>query len=356
MKTVLFQKHVDANAKMVDFSGWEMPIHYGSQIEEHHSVRKDAGMFDVSHMLAVDLHGADVKAFLQYLLANDVAKIKQGKAIYSCMLNEKGGIVDDLIVYHLADDFFRVVVNAGNRASDVAWMKAHIKQCDVKLTVRDDLAILAIQGPNARKKVNALLPAECVSALQDIKPFSVVETHNWMVARTGYTGEDGYEIIFPVEKAEAFWDALLEAGVRPCGLGARDTLRLEAGMNLYGSDMDLGCSPLDAGLAWTVAMKDDRQFVGRKALESQKQQGIRQKLMGVVLDERGVIRAGQKVVDQDGVEGVVTSGTFSPTIQKSIALVSVNKEAKSLEVVIRNRQLPLRVVKYPFVRNGEVLV
>ncbi len=356
MKTKLFQKHLDSGAKMVDFSGWEMPIHYGSQLEEHHAVRKNAGMFDVSHMLSVDIKGAEAKDFLQYLLANDVAKIAQGKAIYSCMLNEAGGVVDDLIVYYLADNFYRVVVNVGNRQSDVTWMTQHIAKYDAELQIREDLAIVAIQGPEARTKVDALLPQDEIDLVQKLTPFSVVFSKDWMVARTGYTGEDGYEIILPEDEASNFWNKLLKAGVKPCGLGARDTLRLEAGMNLYGSDMDTNYTPLEAGLAWTVAMKDDRRFIGREALETQKTQGVSKKLVGVVLDERGVVRHGQKIVNQKGGEGFVTSGTFSPTLQKSIALVSVPKDSENLEVVIRNRQLPLRTVKYPFVRNGEILV
>lgn len=356
-KTSLYDVHVASGAKMVDFAGYDMPLNYGSQIEEHHFVRQDAGMFDVSHMVVVDLSGADCAAFLSNLLANDVAKLQPGKALYSCMLNDDGGVIDDLITYDLGNGDYRLVVNAGTRDKDLAWIEQQAKAFDVQINVRDDLAMIAIQGPNAREKVAKVLPAESKDALLALKVFHALNADDFMAARTGYTGEDGFEVLVPNDQAEAFWNDLVEAGVKPCGLGARDTLRLEAGMNLYGQDMDEDVTPLESGLSWTVAMKDDRQFIGRKALEAQKEAGVKTKFVGLLLEDKGVLRAHQKVV-VDGVgEGETTSGTFSPTIGKSIALARVPKEiGDECLVEVRKKQLKVRVVKAPFVRNGEVLV
>ncbi len=263
--TPLHAAHVAAGARMVDFAGWDMPVNYGSQIEEHHAVRRDAGMFDVSHMLALDLAGAGSKSFLRGLIANDVAKlVEPGKALYSCMLTPEGGVIDDLIVYYLSDTTWRIVVNAGTADKDVAWMQARLAEggFDAALTVRRDLAMIAVQGPNARAKTWSALPgSEAASA--GLKPFQAAAWGDFFIARTGYTGEDGFELTLPADQAAATWSALVAAGVKPCGLGARDTLRLEAGMALYGNHMDQSISPLDAGLAWTVDFSDaSRDFVG----------------------------------------------------------------------------------------------
>jgi aminomethyltransferase len=357
-KTPLFDTHTAAGARMVDFGGWDMPVHYGSQIEEHHAVRRDAGMFDVSHMLAVDVTGARAREFLRYVLANDVAKLKEpGKALYSCMLNERGGVVDDLIVYYLSDTSWRVVVNAGTRDKDLAWLQRFAGTYGVDIRPRTDLAMVAVQGPQARSKVANLLGEHGAAALE-IKTFYGRELGRYFVSRTGYTGEDGFEIMLPAGEVAAFWQALKSAGVRECGLGARDTLRLEAGMNLYGNDMDENVTPLESGLTWTVAFDpSDRDFVGRVALEEQRKAGVARKLVGLVLEDRGVLRSHQKVVVEGIGEGEITSGTFSPTMERSIAFARVPAATGDrVQVDIRGKLLPARVVKFPFVRNGKVLV
>ena len=352
-KTIYNQTHRDAGAKMVDFGGWDMPIHYGSQIEEHHAVRRDAGMFDVSHMTVVDLHGEGVRDYLRRLLANSIDKLKvSGKALYSCMLNESGGVIDDLIVYYLDDRFYRVVVNASTRDKDLAWMAKQAEGFALALTERTDLAMVAVQGPNARAKTLALLTPEAAERAGALGKFAACEADGLFVARTGYTGEDGFEIMVPENQAVAFWNRLADAGVRPCGLGARDTLRLEAGMALYGQDMDETVTPYEAGLAWTVALDEGRGFIGRAALEAQAAAGDARQMIGLVLDEKGVLRHGQAVFCASG-EGEILSGTFSPTLGKAIALARVPAGAVgAVEVDIRGKRLPVRVVKYPFVRDG----
>lgn len=356
-KTVLFDKHVEYKGKIVDFAGWQMPVNYGSQIDEHHQVRTDAGMFDVSHMVIVDLQEGDINGFLQYLLANDVAKLtERGKALYSCMLNENGGVIDDLIVYYMSDDWYRVVVNAGTRDKDLAWINKHAAAFNVSVKERDDLAMIAVQGPNARVKAFEVLPVDVVEAATPLKRFFGADCGDWFVGRTGYTGEDGFEIMLPSSLAAAMWDKLASVGVKPCGLGARDTLRLEAGMNLYGSDMTEETSPLISGLSWTIAMNpEDRNFIGRSSLEKEKAQGVKQKIVGLILEERGVLRGHQKVI-VDGVDaqGEITSGTFSPSLQKSIALARVPVEiGDSCKVEIRGKLLSATVVKPVFVRDGK---
>jgi aminomethyltransferase len=357
LKTPLYDTHVAAGARLVDFGGWDMPVHYGSQIEEHHAVRRDAGMFDVSHMLIADVTGARVRDYLRYLLANDVAKLKDpGKALYSCMLNEQGGVVDDLIVYFIDESWFRVVVNAGTRDKDIAWLKRYADKFQVDIRPRTDLAMIAVQGPNARAKAATLIGDRATEAMQ-LKPFFGREFAPYFIARTGYTGEDGWEIMLPVADAPKFWSDLQAAGVAQCGLGARDTLRLEAGMNLYGNDMDEKLSPLESGLTWTVAFDPpDRDFVGRSALDAQRAAGVKRKLVGLVLEDRGVLRGHQRVVTPAG-EGELTSGTFSPTLEKSIGFARVPvATGERVEVDIRGKLLPARVVKYPFVRHGKALI
>jgi aminomethyltransferase len=365
--TPLHATHLALNARMVDFGGWDMPVNYGSQIDEHHAVRTDAGMFDVSHMRVVDFTGDKAREFFKYAIANNVDKLTvPGKALYSCLLNPEGGVIDDLIVYYFADDNYRVVVNAGTAEKDIAWF-GHLNAeggFGLTITPRRDFAIVAVQGPNAREKVWQVLP-ETRDATAELKPFNAVQFPvssfgEVMLARTGYTGEDGFEIVVPATQVAAFWNALIAQGVKPAGLGARDTLRLEAGMNLYGQDMDDTVSPLDAGLAWTVDLTNpDRAFVGRAALEAN---GSKARLVGFILQKEhgragGVLRAHQKVVTADG-EGEITSGTFSPSMQESIAFARVPASVKpgdKVHVVIRDKKLPASVVKLPFVRNGKVL-
>ena len=353
-KTVLNDAHRRFGAKMVDFGGWDMPLHYGSQIEEHHAVRRDCGMFDVSHMCAVDVAGPDAKAFLLRLIANNVDKLKlPGKALYSAMLNEAGGVVDDLIVYYIADGQYRVVINAGTAEKDLAWMAARLAEWNLEVVVlpRRDLAMIAVQGPNAKAKVWQVLP-ETRAASKTLKPFFGVTVGDVFVASTGYTGEDGFELTLPASKADELWQALFDAGVKPIGLGARDTLRLEAGMNLYGQDMDETVSPLDAGLAWTVDLVTARDFVGKAALLAKPQQ---KQFLGLLLLDRGVLRAHQHVTTAQG-QGEITSGTFSPTLQQSVALARLPLGVAigdTVTVEIRDKQLSAKVVKPCFVRNGK---
>jgi aminomethyltransferase len=344
---------------MVDFGGWDMPVAYGSQIEEHHAVRRGAGVFDVSHMGIVDLRGARSRELLRELLANDVARLNlPGRALYSCMLNERGGVIDDLIVYYLDDDFFRIVVNAGTREKDLAWIGQQAARFEVTLLERRDLAMLAIQGPQARERSAALLAAEAAWAVLELQPFFGAQIGEWFVARTGYTGEDGFEIMLPTADAVSVWQRLNAAGVRSCGLGARDTLRLEAGMNLYGNDMTEQTNPLESGLAWTVAFDPpERNFVGRAALDAIRARGAEHKLVGLVLDERAVLRSHQRVLIPSVGEGEVTSGTFSPTLERSIGLARVPvATGAAVQVEVRGRQLPARVVRVPFVRHGKALI
>jgi aminomethyltransferase len=369
--TPLASTHRALGARMVNFGGWDMPVNYGSQIEEHHAVRRDAGMFDVSHMCVIDLHGANVRAFLRGLVANNVDKLQApGKALYSCMLNADGGVIDDLIIYFFREDYFRLVVNASTADGDIAWIRERNAATggDVRITPRRDdnapagatpLAIIAVQGPNAREKTWTALPS-CRAASHDIKPFNAVfvqdqELGELMVARTGYTGEDGFEIVVSAAKAETLWNKLQASGVKPAGLGARDTLRLEAGMNLYGQDMDTTVSPLDAGLAWTVDLKSERDFVGKAALQKR---GQKQQFVGLLLLEGGgILRAHQPVQTNAG-DGEITSGTFSPTMQKSIAFARVPMGVRmgdEVLVTVRDKQIPARVGPLPFVRNGNVV-
>ncbi|MDE2157148.1 MAG: glycine cleavage system protein T [Xanthomonadaceae bacterium] len=392
-KTVLNATHRALGARMVDFGGWDMPINYGSQIEEHHAVRRDAGMFDVSHMTVIDLHGARTREFLRHLLANSVDKLKvHGKALYSCMLNEQGGVIDDLIVYYLGEEFFRLVVNAATRAKDLAWIGQQAQAFDVQgstsvaggrkpgatdvqgstsvaggrkpgatgveVKERPDFAMIAVQGPNARGKVIGLLHEVDQSRIEKLGKFSAAAAQGphgmpLFVARTGYTGEDGFEIIVPAEHAVALWEALQAAGVAPAGLGARDTLRLEAGMNLYGQDMDESVSPWEANLGWTIALDDGRHFIGRAALEAQQAAGVKRVMVGVVLDGKGVLRHGQTVLTANGA-GEILSGSFAPTLNKAVAFARIPAgEPGEIRVDIRGRELPLRRVKYPFVRDGK---
>jgi aminomethyltransferase len=346
-------------ARLVDFAGWDMPIHYGSQIEEHHAVRNSSGMFDVSHMTVVDLIGESAPAFLRYLLANNIDKLKdKGKALYSCMLNADGGVIDDLIVYYLEDTWYRLVVNSATREKDLAWINRQAGEFGIDVIEQPDLAMVAVQGPEARDKVLPLLDEEHRQAAADLKLFFGMEIEDWLVARTGYTGEDGFEIMLPAGEAVAFWNALADAGVRPCGLGSRDTLRLEAGMNLYGTDMDENVSPLVSGLGWTIGWSpEERDFIGRRALEAQRAAGLKEKFVGLLLEDKGVLRNHQKVVVEGVGEGETTSGSFSPTLGRSIALARVPVDTgEHCQVEIRGKLLSARVVKPPFVRNGKAQI
>lgn len=352
-QTILNSTHRALGARMVDFGGWDMPINYGSQIDEHHQVRRDAGMFDVSHMTVVDLHGGRVREFLRYLLANDIDKLKKpGKALYSCMLNQHGGVIDDLIVYYQSESFFRMVVNASTREKDLEWLAQQATGFGVTLTERADFAMIAVQGPTARARVRTLLSASGALAADGLGKFVGAEIDGMFIARTGYTGEDGFEIMVPEDRAPAFWQQLLVAGVKPAGLGARDTLRLEAGMNLYGQDMDETVLPMEAALDWTLVLNSGRDFIGRAALLAAQAAGVKRKMIGLVLDDKGVLRHGQIVLTDVG-DGEILSGSFSPTLGKSIAFARVPTAASGgLRVDIRGREVSVRAVKFPFVRDG----
>ena len=359
LKTPLFAKHVEAGARIVDFGGWDMPLHYGSQLDEHHSVRRKAGAFDVSHMTVVDVGGARSLEFLRVLLANDAAKLREtGKALYSCMLNPAGGVVDDLIVYFLAPSRYRLVVNAATREKDLAWIEEQAAPFAIEVLERAGLAMIAIQGPEARTLAAGTIERRWRDAALALGPFTAMEAGDLLIARTGYTGEDGFEIMLPAEDAEALWQALMGGGVAPCGLGARDTLRLEAGMNLYGADMDETTSPLESGLGWTIAFDPaDRDFIGREAVIEMRGNRARQRFAGLLLEGRGVLRNHQRVVVEGLPDGEITSGGYSPTLERSIALARLPAgDYERAKVDLRGKLLDVRIVKPPFVRNGEVCI
>ncbi len=358
-RTALYDKHIAAGARIVDFGGWDMPVNYGSQKEEHHAVRQNAGIFDVSHMTIVDLQGERTQEFLRFLLANDVAKVSDpGKALYTCMLNESGGVIDDLIVYYFSPSDYRLVVNASTREKDLAWIRKHAADFCVAVNERGELAMVAVQGPKARELAAVVIDAEWRQQALAMQPFYGLHAGDLFVARTGYTGEDGWEILMPAARAGEIWDALLEAGVVPCGLGARDTLRLEAAMNLYGNDMDEDVSPLEAGLGWTIAWEPaDRAFIGRGPLAEKKADTNKQRFVGLLLEGKGVLRGHQKIVVEGVGEGEITSGGYSPTIERSIALARVPAgDYENAKVDIRGKLLDVRLVKTPFVRNGQIRI
>ena len=355
-KTAKHHKHLEAGARIVDFGGWDMPLHYGSQKQEHHAVRQRAGMFDVSHMTIVDLEGAQAQEFLRQLLANDVAKLtERGKALYSCMLNEQGGVIDDLIVYYLDDSRYRLIVNAATRDKDLDWINMHAQNYDLSISERADLAMIAVQGPLARETAAQCVDAEWREAALALQPFFGMSAGELFIARTGYTGEDGWEIVIPGAQAAQFWDKLLAAGIEPCGLAARDTLRLEAAMNLYGLDMDETISPLEAGLGWTIAWEpEDRDFIGRAATARMRDNPDRRRFVGLLLEDKGVLRSHQRVVVNGKADGEITSGGYSPTLECSIALARLPSGVEDrAQVDVRGKLLNVRIVKTPFVRNGK---
>lgn len=353
-KTVLYDLHCQLGGQMVDFAGWQMPLNYGSQIAEHHAVRQRAGMFDVSHMGAVDISGPDVEAFLRYALANDVKKLnKKGKALYSCLLNPRGGVIDDLIVYRLEDDIYRLVINASRREADLQWLKQLGAAYHISLRERHEMAIIAIQGPQALAKLLPILEPSWAAPVDALQPFQCLLQGDWQISRTGYTGEDGVEIILPATEAPQFWKELLAQNIQPCGLGARDTLRLEAGLNLYGADMNETTTPLESNLEWTVAWLDStRNFVGREALAKQKQQGVSRRLVGLVMEEAGVLRNHQHVWVNDEDCGEITSGSFSPTLECAIAMARIPVgDAQTTKVERRGKMIAVHIVKLPFVKH-----
>jgi aminomethyltransferase len=350
----LFAVHTALGAKMTHFGGWEMPLHYGSQLDEHHQVRQDAGMFDISHLTRLDVGGQEVREFLRYLLANDVARLNSGEGLYSCLLNKGGGILDDAIVYDRGKAGYRLVLNAATHDKILTWMREKARGFKVNWEERSEPVLIAIQGPQAITRLETVIEAP----LHDLGALQHREIRDWFISRVSFSGEDGVEVMLPADQAAAFWDRLLQAGIRPCGLGARDTLRLEAGMNLYGNEMDEITSPLVCGLEKTVAWEPaDRDFSGRTALEKQRRGGVRQTLLGLVLEGRGVLRTQQRVITASGATGMVTSGTFSPTLERPIGLARVPVDiGERCQVDIRHKYCPARVVKPPFVRHGQCLI
>ncbi len=359
-KTILNSFHQELKGSMVDFFGWELPIHYGSQLEEHKSVRENCGVFDVSHMTVVDILGAGGRTFLRYLLSNDIDSLKRpGQAFYSCMLNPHGGILDDLIVYYRAPDNFRLVLNSATREKDMAWLREQSGDFSVWLQERHELGIIAVQGPKVFSFLEKTFNPAHLDAVSTLHPFEAVDVQDCFFARTGYTGEDGFEIIAPPLQIKEFWQSLIAAGAQPCGLGARDSLRLEAGMMLYGQDMNEATSPFESGLSWTVKFSPkDRNFIGRGALQALKLKKIKQKMVGLVLEERGIMRAKSKVLDASGRPvGEVTSGGFSPTLNKSIAFARIESDVNNECLVdIRNKPLKAKIVAPRFVKNGKILI
>lgn len=353
MQTPLYQSHLDAGAKLVDFHGWQLPIHYGSQIDEHHAVRNAAGVFDVSHMTVVDITGEDSVTWLQFLLTNDVAKLKPWQALYTCLCNDQGGVIDDLIVYKISDARFRLVVNSGTREKDIAWLTKH-RSGDIEISTPDNLCMLAVQGPDAAIKTAAMLESMGLDIdVHSLSRFTAIEQSDWFIGRTGYTGEDGFELIFPAMLSPAVFTSLLDHGVKPCGLGARDTLRLEAGMCLYGQDLDEEHTPIQSGIGWSVDVRNpDRQFIGREVLYDQKSIGTAKQQIALILNQRGIMRAGQQVQLSGQTVGTITSGSFSPTLQKSIALARVDKPILGgCDVLIRDKLCAAEVVALPFTQH-----
>lgn len=357
-RTALYDLHQALGARMVEIDGWEMPLHYGSQVDDHLQVRQDCGLFDTSHMTIIDVCGADAREYLQHLLANDVARLhSNGEALYSAMLNEQGGVIDDLLVYWTYFGY-RLVSSTADYEKSLHWMQRQAEGLHVCLRLRDDLSILSIQGPRARSRIAEQLSSHHTELIHSLAPFQGRFEGDWFIARTQYTGEDGLEIMLPAEDAVPLFNDLVGAGISPVGLGALETLRLEAGVNQYGQEIHERVTPLEANMDWSIAwLPSSRNFIGREALEAQRQQGPARKLVGLVLEERGQLRANQVVRICDDSQGKVTSGGFSPTLERPIALARVPVETGDrAEVEIRGKWLPVRVVKPAFVRQGKILV
>lgn len=351
--TPLLQEHQRVGATIVPFAGWSMPLHYGSQLQEHQAVRQHVGMFDVSHMAIIDLLGPGVRDFLRYLLANDVDKLAhRGQAQYNCLLNDNGGIIDDVIIYFMDVEHYRMISNAGTREKVLSWLNRYVADFSVGIHERTDLGIIAIQGPDALKVITPLLTANQHDLTATLAPFEFAHEGNFFIARTGYTGEDGYEWILPHKALVDTWRKLSEAGVKACGLGARDTLRLEAGYNLSGQDINETTSPYESRMGWVVTLaEDDREFIGRAALELQQSQGVKRQLVGLVLESPGVLRSHMPIFTGEKRIGEITSGSFSPHLQAGIALARLNTPVPTeVTVEIRGQRLPCRIVKPPFTK------
>jgi glycine cleavage system T protein (aminomethyltransferase) len=356
LRTPLYDAHVKAGARMVEFAGFDMPVQYKGVLEEHAAVRSDVGIFDVSHMGEVTLEGRRALEAAQAVVTNDLAKCKDGQAQYSALCNENGGVIDDIIVYRFSPERLFVCVNASGREKDFEWMRAHAGK-DVAVGQRsDDWAQIAIQGPNAPKLVDSLCEPRVLDlGYYHFREATVAGVRGCIVARTGYTGEDGFEVFVPPSGARKLWDALVERGAMPCGLGARDSLRLEVAYRLYGNDMDEEHTPLEAGLGWIVKLDKKGGFVGSEALIRQKQQGLSRKLVGFKLTGKGIARHGYPALKEGQRVGEVTSGTMSPVLKEPIGLAYVpaalSKEGSTFEVEIRGKPVAAQVVKTPFVEK-----
>ena len=359
LRTPLYQAHLDASARMVEFAGWDMPVQYKGVLEEHQAVREACGLFDVSHMGEVLVTGPRALEALQRLVTNDLSKCKDGQAQYSALCDERGFVIDDIIVYRFSSERLFVCVNATGREKDFAWMQEHSLPGAHFEQQSDAWAQIAVQGPKAAALVDSLCEPHVIElGNYHFKSASVAGIEGCIVARTGYTGEDGYEIFCPPERARELWDRLLlegkSVGAQPCGLGARDSLRLEVAYRLYGNDMDREHTPLEAGLSWIVKLDKPGGFIGAEALRAQKTAGLTRKLVGLKLTGKGIARHGYPVRASGGSEaiGVVTSGTMSPQLKEAIALayvpVSRSAEGTAVDVEIRGKPVAALVVKTPF--------
>ncbi len=356
-KTALHERHRQLGAKMTDFHGWDMPLYYTSILEEHKAVRQALGVFDISHMGQVIVSGPGALATLNGLMVSDLSQVAKGRACYTLMLNEQGGILDDVIIYALGDEDYLVIVNCGNRASDVEWMQAHRKGETAITDVSDGRSILAVQGPLACRVLEQILDARVTTLGRfGIAPIRTMGP-DACIARTGYTGSDGFELFLPDRHAQRLWDLVLtqakHLGALPVGLGARDTLRVEAGLRLYGTDMDAATTPVEAGLMWTVAMSKTSEFIGKGALAAQKQAGAARRFVGFELGQGPVPRTGMELSAEDGQRvGTVTSGTFSPMLNRPLGMGYVEpasaKAGSTLSLTVRSQRYAATVVKLPF--------
>jgi len=352
--TILHDKHIALKAKMAEFAGFDMPIQYSGIVDEHMAVRKAAGVFDVSHMGNFFLEGPEVGHFLQKMLTLDMSTVKTGQAVYTLLCYENGGAVDDLILYAIRPGYYMLIVNAANVEKDFNWLLEHKREKCSLVNRSDELAILAVQGPGTA----VVIDAASGGRFSGTKPFSVAEGfsiagQDAIVARTGYTGEDGCEIIVENKGAAAVWDFLLEKGVKPAGLGARDTLRLEMGYTLYGHEINAETNVLEAGLSWIVKLDKKDDFIGKRALADSKQAGLKRRLVGLLAADKGIPRAGCDVFHNGGRAGTVTSGGHSPILGKGIALAMVDAKfsepGMAMEVDVRGKRLPVNVVKRKFI-------
>ena len=360
-KTPLYKKHIDLGAKMVEFGGWEMPVQYSGIIDEHNTVRNFAGLFDVSHMGQVFVSGNDALTFLQKIVPQDISNLSVGKAVYCQLTRDNGGIVDDLIVYNLGDSLYLIIVNAANIEKDFAWFIENSKDLDALIQNKSsDYSMLALQGQNACK----ILEKSGFNISDLPKFFSIIKTvllgKSVFLSRTGYTGEDGFEIILKNDDVSEIWDLLLEYGqefgIKPIGLGARDTLRLEAALMLYGNDLDDETTPVEAGLSWSIPKSKIDDYNGKVVIKKQLEVGVAKKLIGFVMTERAIPRHGYEIYYKNNKVGIVTSGGYSPTMDKNIGMGYVDTKMgigvdSDIQIMVRNKLYNAKVIKRPFVQK-----